>query len=364
MAGNTFGTLFRITTAGESHGKGNIVIIDGHPAGIIFSEEDMSLDLARRRPGQSGLTTPRKEQDVPQILSGVFEGKTTGASLAIFVPNENVRSKDYSNIEETYRPGHADFTYDAKYGHRDYRGGGRSSARETVVRVCAGSLAKKILEKLGIITVGYVVQVGNIVAKNIQKETVVNSDVEKNDIRCPDPIAAKEMIDLIEKVKKEGDSIGGVCEIIVRGTPAGLGEPVFDKIKADFAKALLSIPAVNGFEYGGGFASACLKGSEFNDEFINEDGKIKISKNQQGGMLGGITSGANIIMRASLRPTSSIAKSQKTVDKSGNETMLEVKGRHDPCLLPRFVPIGEAMINIVLLDHLLRHRAIKEILEV
>jgi len=371
MAGNSFGQAFRITTAGESHGPGNVVIIDGCPAGLALSVEDLLVDLDRRKPGQSRLTTQRQESDTPEILSGVFEGRTTGTSLAILIRNEDQRSKDYSAIKDKYRPGHADFTYDAKYGFRDYRGGGRSSARETVARVAAGVVAKKLIaEAFGGTVVGYVKQVGSIVARVDDPEAVTLAQVETfpdgspNIVRCPDLPRAQEMIELIDRVRKEQDSIGGVSEIVASNVPAGLGEPVFDKLKADLAKALFSLPAVVGVEYGSGFASATQRGSEHNDEFFAPSSPeaatgvrtIRTRSNRHGGMLGGISSGMPIVVRAAIKPTSSLSREQRTVTGSGDETTIVTKGRHDPCLLPRFVPIGEAMVAIVLADHYLRQR--------
>ena len=357
MAGNSFGQFFRITTAGESHGKGNVVIIDGCPSGIKFSEGDIQVDLDRRRPGQSGIVTQRQESDKAEILSGVFEGKTTGTSLAVFVPNQDQRSKDYSDIKDKYRPGHADYTFDAKYGFRDYRGGGRSSVRESVSRVIAGALGKKILAEYGISVVGYVQQIGDICADVKNLESLTIEEVEKNIVRCPDGQSAAKMIELIKRVRSEQDSIGGVSQIVALGVPAGLGEPVFDKLKSDFAKALLSIPAVTGFEYGAGFKVAYMRGSQNNDIFCKKDKRIGTKTNNHGGMLGGISSGEPICMRVSIKPTSSLSREQPTVDKDGNKTLLSTRGRHDPCLLPRFVPIGEAMVILVLVDHLLRWRA-------
>ena len=357
MAGNSFGQLFRITTAGESHGRGNVVIIDGCPPGIEFSEADIQPDLDRRRPGQSSITTQRKESDIATIISGVFDGKTTGTSIAIMVPNEDQRSRDYGNIKDKYRPGHADYTFDKKYGFRDYRGGGRSSVRESVSRVAAAALGKKILAMYGISVVGYVKQIGDIIAPVEDPATVTQEQVEANIVRCPDAESAEKMIALIKKVRSEQDSIGGISEMVVTGVPAGLGEPVFDKLKSDFAKGLMSIPGVTGFEYGTGFGVATMRGSENNDIFyVNED-HVATRSNHHGGMLGGISSGEAIIVRASVKPTSSLSRSQPTVDKFGNETELSTKGRHDPCLLPRFVPIGEAMLVLVLVDHILRWRA-------
>ena len=356
MPGNSFGELFRITTAGESHGIGNTVIIDGCPPGIPFSEEDIQPDLDRRRPGQSSIVTQRQEGDKAQITAGVFEGKTTGTSIAIFVPNTDQRSKDYSNIKDKYRPGHADYTFDAKYGFRDYRGGGRSSVRESIGRVAAAALAKKLLDQYGIKVVGFVKQIGDIIAEpDIENLTI--EKVEENIVRCPDADAAEKMIDLIKEVRKDQDSIGGTSEIIATGLPPGLGEPVFDKLKSDLAKALLSIPAVTGFEYGAGFKVATMRGSENNDIFESKDGKVSTSTNNHGGMLGGISSGEPLLLRVAIKPTSSLSREQKTVNQDGEETVLSTKGRHDPCLLPRFVPIGEAMVILVIADHLLRWRA-------
>ena len=370
MAGNSFGQAFRITTAGESHGPGNVVIIDGVPPGIPISVEDLLVDLNRRKPGQSKIVTQRKEADHPEILAGVFEGITTGTSLAILIRNEDQRSKDYSDIKDKYRPGHADYTYDVKYGFRDYRGGGRSSARETNVRVAAGVVAKKILEAaFGGRVVGYVTQVGDLRARIEDPATVTIDQVEKmsdgelNPVRCPDHEVASQMIELIDQVRKEGDSIGGVAEVVGTNVPAGLGEPVFDKLKADIAKALFSIPAVLGVEYGSGFACATMRGSENNDHFIAGENSnvdtpvITTDSNRHGGSLGGISTGQPLVFRAAVKPTSSLLIEQPTVTKQGEPTSIKTKGRHDPCLLPRFVPIAEAMIAITLADHWLRWRA-------
>lgn len=357
MGGNTFGQIFRITTAGESHGPGNVVIIDGVPAGISLKPEDFLEDLARRRPGQSKLTTQRQESDLPEILSGVFEGKTTGTALALLIRNEDQRSQDYSDIKDKYRPGHADFTFDAKYGFRDYRGGGRSSARETNVRVAAGVVAKKILAGVGVHIVGYVKQVGDVVAEIPQPEKVTLKDVEATIVRCPDKESAMKMIALIDEVRKDVDSIGGVSELVATGVPAGWGEPVFDKLKADLGKALFSLPAVLGVEYGAGFDVATSRGSENNDIFVSHKGVITTKTNRHGGMLGGISSGMPIVVRCAIKPTSSLARDQDTVNNKGEPTSISTKGRHDPCLLPRFIPMGEAMMAIVLADHYLRHKA-------
>lgn len=370
MAGNSFGQLFRITTAGESHGPGNVVIIDGVPPGIPLSEDDLKVDLARRRPGQSHIVTQRDEPDEPEILSGVFEGKTTGTSLAIVVRNKDQRSKDYGDIKDLYRPGHADYSFDAKYGFRDYRGGGRSSARETTARVAAGAVAKKLLATAcGANVVGYVVQVGDVRADVANPAAVTLEQVEKlpdgqpNIVRCPDATAAAKMVALIEEVRKEGDSIGGAAEIVATGVPAGLGEPVFDKIKADLAKALFSLPAVLAVEYGIGFGCVTMRGSQHNDLFASRKAakgaapEIYTRTNRHGGMLGGITTGMPIVLRAAVKPTSSLPIEQETVTSAGAPAVIKTKGRHDPCLLPRFIPMAEAMVALVLADHWLRWRA-------
>jgi len=356
MPGNSFGQVFKITTAGESHGPANIVIIDGVPAGMPLSVSDLQPDLDRRKPGQSKLTTQRKESDIPQILSGIFDGETTGVPITILVPNQDQHSKDYNNLKSLYRPGHADFTYDKKYGRRDHRGGGRSSARETVARVAAGAIAKKILSFYGenIHITGYTKQIGDIVAKIPNPDLVTRSDVEINDIRWPDTMAAKKMIRLIDKIRRDGDSIGGIAEIVAINVPIGLSEPVFDKLKADLGKALLSLPAVMGIEFGLGFEAAKTYGSIANDVFKKKGDKIITSTNNHGGILGGISSGMPIIIRCAVKPTSSILKKQVTVSSSGNKTEVAVKGRHDPCLLPRFIPIAEAMVAVTLADHYLR----------
>jgi len=387
MAGNSFGQAFRITTAGESHGPGNVVIIDGVPPGIALSVDDLRPDLARRRPGQSKIVTQRDEADEPEILSGVFEGRTTGTSLAILIRNTDQRSKDYSDIKDLYRPGHADYTFDAKYGFRDYRGGGRSSARETTARVAAGAVAKKLIrEAFGGNVLAYVKQVGGIIADIPQPEAVTLEAVETlpngeaNIVRCPDYAAAERMIALIEEVRKDQDSIGGISEIVATNIPPGLGEPVFDKIKADLAKALFSLPAVLGVEYGIGFGCATMRGSTNNDIFEarvaspesreaspgrqpgenianqahSTSRSIVTRTNRHGGMLGGITSGMPIVLRAAVKPTSSLSREQPTVTNTGEPATIRTKGRHDPCLLPRFIPMAEAMVAIVIADHWLR----------
>ncbi len=352
MAGNSFGRFFRITTWGESHGPALGVVVDGCPAGLELCAEDIQYELDRRRPGQSRITTQRKEADAIEILSGVFEGKTLGTPISMMVRNTDAISKSYEDIKDIYRPGHADFTYDEKYGRRDHRGGGRSSARETVGRVAAAAIAKKILNSRGVTTTGYVKQVGDIVAKDLDFDRI-----EENPVRCPDPQAAQRMVDLIESVRKEGDSVGGTVEVVSRGLPAGLGEPVFDKLDADLARALMSIGGIRGFEVGMGFGVVKRKGSQVNDlMYRKEDGTLGFRTNNSGGLLGGITSGADLVVRIAVKPTSSISRVQDTVDKKGEKTQLRVKGRHDPCLCPRAVPIAEAMVNLVLVDHLLVSR--------
>ena len=366
VSGNSFGQAFRITTAGESHGPGNVVIIDGCPPGVALDAEMLAVDLNRRRPGQSKIVTQRQEADEPEILSGVFEGKTTGTSIAILIRNTDARSRDYSKIMDTYRPGHADYTYDRKYGFRDYRGGGRSSARETTARVAAGAVAKQLLAShLGVRIVGYVKQVGDIVASVDDPASVTLEQVETlpsgepNIVRCPDHAQVDAMVKLIEAVRKDQDSIGGVAELVAIGVPPGLGEPVFDKLKADLAKALFSLPAVLGVEYGSGFACARMRGSEHNDPFLpGAPGRPRTASNRSGGVQGGISNGEPIWVRVAFKPTATIAKPQQTVDREGRPVTLEARGRHDPCVLPRAVPMVEAMVCLVLADHWLRQRAL------
>ncbi|MBU2590910.1 MAG: chorismate synthase, partial [Nitrospinae bacterium] len=330
------------------------VVIDGCPAGISLSEEDIQHDLDRRRPGVSSVSTSRNEADKAEILSGIFEGKTTGTPISILVKNNGQHSNDYSNIRELFRPGHADYTYQAKYGLRDYRGGGRSSGRETIGRVAAGAVAKKILERAGIKIIGYTKQIGNIEISSFDADAI-----DSNDVRSPDPKAAKEMITLIEAAKRDGDSIGGVVEVVAKGVPAGLGEPVFDKLDADIAKALMSIGAVKGVEIGDGFASATRRGSENNDHIVSNKDKISFSTNHAGGILGGISNGDDIVARIAVKPTASISKPQPTVDLRGKQQEIRTEGRHDPSICPRIVPVAEAMLALVLADHLLRNRSSK-----
>jgi chorismate synthase len=357
--GNTFGQLFRVTTFGESHGGGIGVVIDGCPPRIDISEADIQRELDRRRPGQSKLTTQRKEEDRCEILSGVFEGKTLGTPIAIGVPNKDARPEDYSDIASKFRPSHADYTYEAKYGIRNWQGGGRASARETVGRVAAGAIAKKILLTLyaDFEIVAYVAQIHDIVA-NIDRAAVKVRDVGKNIVRCPDAMAAKRMISLIEQVRDEGDSIGGVIECVARGIAPGLGEPVFDKLEADLAKAMLSIPATKGFEIGSGFAATRMRGSQHNDPFEMRDRRVRTTTNNSGGVQGGISNGEEIYFRVAFKPPATIARQQKTVTSSKQQSALAARGRHDPCVLPRAVPIVEAMAALVLCDHALRQRAI------
>lgn len=355
MPGNTFGRFFRITTWGESHGKAVGVVLDGCPAGLELSEKDIQFELDRRRPGQSRITTQRKEADEVEILSGIFDGRTTGTPISMIVRNTDAISRSYEDIKNIYRPGHADFTYDQKYGFRDYRGGGRASARETVGRVAAAAVAKKILALSGMKTTGFVRQVGHIVAERIDTE-----HIEKNPVRCPDPAKSVEMEELIESIRKEGDSIGGIVEVVTSGLPAGLGDPVFNKIDADLASALMSLGGIRGFEVGTGFGVASRKGSEVNDVMYKDDsGRLRFKTNNAGGLLGGITSGEDLVVKIAIKPTSSIPKTQNTVDKEGKPVELKVKGRHDPCLCPRAVPIAEAMVNLVLIDHMLAARLSK-----
>lgn len=360
MPGSSFGELFRVTTAGVSHGPGYLAIIDGCPPGLPLSVDDLLPDLRRRKPGQSKLVTQRKEDDLPEIWSGVFEGHTDGTPIGILFRNADQRSRDYEDIKDKYRPGHADFTFDRKFGFRDYRGGGRSSARETICRVAAGAIAKKLLACRGVQIVGYVKQVGSVVADIDDPSSVTLEQVEATPVRCPHPESAARMIDLIDEVRKEQDSIGGVSELVATGVPPGLGEPVFDKLKADLGKALLSLPAVTAFEYGAGFAVATSRGSENNDLFVpmpEREPGVGTKTNRHGGMLGGISSGEPIVCRVAIKPTSSLSKPQDTVTRQGEKTEISTKGRHDPCLLPRFVPMGEAMVALVLIDHLLRWEA-------
>jgi chorismate synthase len=357
--GNTFGQLFRVTTFGESHGGAIGVVIDGCPAQIEIAEADIQRDLNRRRPGQSKLTTQRKEEDRCEILSGIFEGKTLGTPIAIAVRNKDARPEDYREIADKFRPSHADYTYEAKYGIRNWQGGGRASARETIGRVAAGAIAKKILSTLypNFEIIAYVTQIHEVIA-NIERAAVKLDDAEQSIVRCPDSDAAKRIISLIEQVRGEGDSVGGVIECVARGVPPGLGEPVFDKLEADLAKAMLSIPASKGFEIGSGFAATQMRGSQHNDPFEMREGKIRTRTNNSGGVQGGISNGEDIYFRVAFKPPATIALPQKTVTSSQQKSEIAARGRHDPCVLPRAVPIVEAMASVVLCDHALRQRAI------
>ncbi len=334
MPGNTCGQLFRITSFGESHGPAVGVVIDGCPAGLVITQEEIQIELDKRRPGQSKLTTQRQEEDLVEILSGVFENKTLGTPIALLIRNQDAQLESYESIKDKYRPGHADYVYDVKYGFRDWRGGGRASARETVARVAAGAIAKKLLSQVGVKIVGEVAQVGNAVDQN-------------------------EFAREIENARANGDSVGGVVRVIVKNVPVGLGEPVFDKLSADFAKAMVSIPAVKGFEIGDGFSCVEKFGSENNDEMEVRDGVVRTKTNHAGGIVGGISNGEDIVMRVAFKPTSSIAKTQQTVDSCGREVDIEVHGRHDPCVALRAVPVVEAMAALVLADHYLLSKSNK-----
>ena len=354
--GDSFGQLFRITTWGESHGGGVGVVIDGCPSGLPLSEEDLQYELDRRRPGQSKITTQRKESDTARILSGVFEGRTTGTAISVMVSNQDAKSHAYDHLKDLYRPSHADYTFEQKYGFRDWMGGGRSSARETVGRVAAGAVAKKLLHHWDKIqTIAWVEQIHEI-KSSVDKHTVSENQIDASIVRCPDPEASFAMIERIHEVRKSGDSAGGIIRSVVRNVPAGLGEPVFDKLTADLAKALMSLPATRGVEFGLGFDSVTLKGSEHNDAFVMREGNIRTSTNRSGGIQGGISNGEDIDLRIAFKPTATINFEQDTVSRDGQEVKLKAKGRHDPCVLPRAVPMVEAMINLVLVDHHLRNQ--------
>ena len=358
MPGNTFGTLFRITSFGESHGPAIGVIIDGCPAGLEIDKEYIQKQLDRRKPGQSAITTQRNEEDVVHILSGVFEGKSTGAPITLVIYNKDHKPEDYQRFKDTYRPSHADYTYQAKYGIRDHRGGGRSSARETATRVAAGAVAMLLLSREQVSIKAYVSQVGPIKLDKSYLELDLNA-IDANIIRCPDNDTAAEMISLIEETRKAGDSIGGVITCVIQNCPVGLGEPVFDKLHADLGKAMLSINAVKGFEIGSGFASASMRGSEHNDAFEMTAGKITTKTNHSGGIQGGISNGEDIYFRVAFKPVATINKEQETINTSGENTTIEGKGRHDPCVVPRAVPIVEAMAALVITDHLLRNQGVR-----
>lgn len=356
MAGNTFGSLLRLTTYGESHGPAIGGILEGFPAGIDIDLSLVARDMARRRPGQSSLTTPRSEEDQVEFLSGIFEGRSLGTPIAFLIRNKDTRSKDYNALKDVYRPSHADYTWEKKFGLRDHRGGGRSSARETAARVAAGALAKMLLAKAGVEVLAWVSAVGPFEAQ-VNQDTVYTEQIESNALRCPDPAAASQMMEYIEQLKASGDSTGGVITGLMRGVPAGLGEPVFDKLQAELGKAMLSINAVKGFDYGSGFSAAAMKGSEHNDAFsTGPDGSVTTLTNRSGGIQGGISNGQPIYFRVAFKPVATIASAQQTINKKGEAVTLEAKGRHDPCVVPRAVPIVEAMAALTLADHLLRNK--------
>lgn len=358
MPGNTFGQIFRITTFGESHGPAIGVVIDGCPAGLKIDKEFIQQELDRRKPGQSKITTTRKESDEVEILSGIFEDKALGTPISLLIKNTDQRSQDYEQMKEVYRPSHADFTYQEKYGIRDYRGGGRSSARETAARVAAGAIAKLLLKETGIEIKGFVSSVGSLSLQKNYTELDLG-ETEKNIVRCPDKELAEQMIAMIEKVRKEGDTLGGTVSCVVKNCPIGIGEPVFDKLHADLAKAMMSINATKGFEYGSGFNGVKLKGSEHNDIFIKKGNRIITKTNHSGGIQGGISNGMDIYFNVAFKPVATIMKEQDSVNERGEKSIIKGKGRHDPCVLPRAVPIVEAMTALVLADHLLRSKVNK-----
>jgi len=350
---NTFGKKFRITTFGESHGAGIGVVIDGCPAGLAFEEAFIQAELDRRRPAQSAIVTQRKESDTFEVLAGVFEGKTTGVPITLWIPNQNAKSQDYAHLASAYRPSHADYTYQAKYGHRDHRGGGRSSARETAARVAAGAVAKLLLKRWGILITAYTSQVGKVCLE-LPYQMLDFAVIERNPVRCPDLATAEKMEALIREVRKDGDTIGGIISCIIQHMPVGIGEPVFDKLHAVLGKAMLSIQAVKGFEYGSGFEGATMRGSAHNDAFYVDDaGKVRTKTNHSGGIQGGISNGEDIYFKVAFKPVATIMQPQTTINEKGESVLLEGKGRHDPCVLPRAVPIVEAMTALVLIDFLL-----------
>ena len=351
MGGNSFGDAFRITTWGESHGSAIGVVIDGCPAGIKLKKEDIQKELDRRSPGKSSVTTSRKEPDSVEVLSGLFQGVTTGQPISLLIRNQDIDSSKYEKIKNLFRPGHADFTYLAKYGIRDYRGGGRSSARETAARVAGGAVAKKILQRKKITITGHTLQIGEIKADKFS-----TNEIEKNAVRCADKKAAQKMVKEIHLAKKAGDSLGGIVEVIAKRIPPGLGEPVFDKLDADLAKAMMSLGSIKGVEIGSGFAVSSMKGSEANDELISKAGRISTKTNHAGGIIGGISNGGDIIVRMAVKPTASIAHEQRTVNQKGRPEKIRVEGRHDPCICPRIVPIAESMMALVIADHLRKQK--------
>ena len=355
--GNSFGHLFRITTWGESHGGGVGVVVDGCPPRLELTEADIQPDLDRRRPGQSSIVTPRKESDAVQILSGTFEGKTLGTPISMWVRNEDTRPEAYTEMATKFRPSHADYTYFAKFGIRNWQGGGRSSARETIGRVAAGAIAKKLLsERYGVEVLAYVKQVQRIVVE-VNRDKVTAAEIESNIVRCPDIKTAARMIELIEEMRKAGDSVGGIVEGIARGVPPGWGEPVFDRLEADLGKAMLSLPASKGFDVGSGFDSILLTGTQHNDPFRMEGDRVRTTSNRSGGIQGGISNGETIYFRVAFKPVATVMHEQDTVSTDLKDTTLKARGRHDPCVLPRAVPMVEAMTALVLVDHALRHKA-------
>lgn len=357
MAGNSIGTIFKLTTFGESHGVAIGGVIDGCPAGFELDVTRVQAELDRRKPGQSAITTQRKEADTVEFLSGLFEGKTTGTPIGFIIRNQDQRSKDYSAIKDAYRPSHADFTYDAKYGFRDYRGGGRSSARETACRVVAGSIAAQFLKAMGVSVNSSVMQTGEI---KIPANAVLNYEItETNPVRCAHAETASAMLRYLEKIRDVGDTVGGIIHTEVTGVPAGWGEPVFDKLHADLGKAMLSINAVKGFEIGSGMAAASMRGSEHNDAFAHKDNQITTKTNRSGGIQGGISNGSPITFNTAFKPVATVMQAQETITKDGKETILKAKGRHDPCVVPRAVPIVDAMTALVLFDHALRQKTAK-----
>lgn len=356
--GNSFGKIFKITTFGESHGLGLGVIIEGCPAGLNIDEDFIRLEMQRRKPGQSKITTQRKEEDEFQILSGVFEGKSTGTPIGIVIMNTDQKSKDYSHISDKFRPSHADYTYFEKYGIRDYRGGGRSSARETASRVAGGAIAKLLLKEFGIEIQAYVSQVGELKLKKSYLDLDLGQ-AEENIVRCPDQEMASQMIEYIDEVRKNRDTVGGIVTCVAKGVPPGLGEPVFDRLHAELGKAMLSINAVKGFEYGSGFEGVKMRGSSHNDAFFQEEDKVKTRTNYSGGIQGGISNGADIYFNVAFKPVATIMQDQESVNESGEAVTVSGKGRHDPCVVPRAVPIVEAMGALVLADYLLIHRTNK-----
>jgi chorismate synthase len=352
MPGNSFGQAFRLTTWGESHGPGVGCTVDGCPAGLPLTVEAIQRELDRRRVGQSKVSSQRQEPDQVEILSGIFDGRTTGTPISMMVRNSDAKPSHYEQIQDLYRPGHADYSWDAKYGFRDWRGGGRSSARETIGRVAGGAIAKLLLARSGVQILAYTLQLGDLRAAVMDEE-----EIERNIMRCPDAEVAAQMVQQVDQARRSLDSLGGIVEVRARGVPPGLGEPVFDKLQADIGKAMFSIPAIKGVEFGEGFGVINLRGSQNNDPFVRrDDGTIGTSTNRHGGILGGISTGEEIIVRLAAKPPASIAQAQQTVDRDGNEASITVHGRHDPTVLPRLVPIAEAMLALVLADHLLRQR--------